>query len=88
MIDFDKLDITEGFVLNNAKALDYLEYCAKNFYRQAVDIDGDNIGVIIDDIMSMAHAVRVEWREYEWVKFSECPMSASGIMIKPMIEKE
>lgn len=81
-------DLTGGFVLNNEQALEYLEACAKCFYKQAVDIDGEEIGAIIDDIMTMAHAIKVEWAKYEWVLFSESPMSASGIMIKPMVEKE
>lgn len=81
-------DITKGFVLDNEQALEYLEEVAKGFYRHAVDIDGEEVGAIIDDIMTMAHTIKVEWREYEWVLFSESPMSASGINIKPMVERE
>ena len=73
-------DLTNGFVLNNEQALDYLEACAKGFYNEAVNLTGD-------DIVAMAHIVRVEWREYEWVKFEECQMAPSGIMIKPMVER-
>lgn len=80
-------DLTSGFVLNNEQALDYLEACAKGFYNEAVNLTGDDIGAIIDDIVAMAHIVRVEWREYEWVKFEECQMAPSGIMIKPMVER-
>lgn len=84
----NKYDISKGFVLDNEQALEYLEEVAKGFYKQAVDIDGEEIGAIIDDIMTMAHAIKVEWAKYEWVLFSESPMSASGINIKPMVEKE
>ena len=84
----DKYDISKGFVLDNEQALEYLEEVAKGFYEHAVDIDGEEIGAIIDDIMTMAHAIKVEWAKYEWVLFNESPMSASGIMIKPMVEKE
>lgn len=80
-------DLTEGFVLSNEQALDYLEACAKCVYNEAVNLSGDDIGVIIDDIVAMAHIVRVDWRKYEWVKFEECPMAPSGIMIKPMVER-
>lgn len=81
-------DITKGFVLDNDQALEYLEEVAKGFYHQAVDIDGEEVGAIIDDIMVMAHTVKVEWQKYEWVLFSESPMSASGINIRPMTVKE
>lgn len=87
-MNIDDYDITKGFVLDNEQALEYLEEVAKGFYRQAVDIDGEEIGAIIDDIMTMAHAVKVEWQKYEWVLFSESSMSASGINIRPMTVKE
>lgn len=87
-MNIDDYDITKGFVLDNEQALEYLEEVAKGFYHQAVDIDGEEIGAIIDDIMTMAHMVKVEWQKYEWVLFSESSMSASGINIKPMTVKE
>lgn len=90
MNDFDKLDITEGFVLAQERAIEYLKWTAEETVSQAIDnpieLDYENASEIIKDVMLMGRKILDE--DWEWVEFIECPMSASGIMIKQMIEKE
>lgn len=90
MNDFTKLDITEGFVLAQGRAIEYLKWIAEETVSQAIDnpieLDYENASEIIKDVMLMGREILD--RNFEWIKFSECPMSASGIMIKPMVEKE
>ena len=83
----DILDITTGFVLNQRQALEYLKECAGEAWTQAMtgEIDSEDASEIIADLLLMAR--EVEKDNWEWVRFYECPMSASGINIKEVVDK-
>lgn len=89
MIDFSSYDIEEGFVLSQGASLRYLKYLVEQEFEQAIGalgIDSESAGAFFEDVVAMAQTILD--KDYDWVKFSECPMSASGIMIKQMVEKE
>ena len=91
MIDLSSYDIEEGFVLSQGASLRYLKYLVEQEFEQAIQqgalgIDSESAGAFFEDVVVMAQMI-VD-KDWEWVKFSECPMSASGIMIKQMVEKE
>lgn len=83
----DILDITTGFVLNQRQALEYLKECTGEAWAQAVEgeADIDDAKYIMDDLATMAHRIYAE--DWEWARFYECPMSASGINIKEVVDK-
>lgn len=81
-MEYSDYDITSGFVLEQSKALEYLKWCAEQFYERAVDEDAEYISAI-DDCISMAQQVK----DWDWVLFMECQMSASNMTVKEMIEK-
>lgn len=80
----DILDLTVGFVLNQRQALEYLKECAMGFYEECI-YSGEKCAEAIDDLASMAYEINSE--DWEWVRFYECPMSASGISIKEVVDK-
>lgn len=91
MIDLDSYDIEEGFVLTQNASLRYLKYLVEQEFEQAIqkgayDIDSETAGAVFADIVAMAQTILD--KDWEWVAFSECQMSPSGVMIKQMIEKE
>lgn len=83
----DILDITTGFVLNQRQALEYLKECAGEAWTQGTtgEMDSENAWEIIADLLVMAR--EVEKDNWEWVRFYECPMSASGINVKEVVDK-
>lgn len=90
MIDFDSYDLTEGFVLSQGASLRYLRWLAEQEFEQAIQkgaygIDSESAGKFFEDVVVMGQTI-VD-KDWEWIKFSECPMSASGIMIKEMKEE-
>lgn len=88
MIDFDSYDLAEGFVLSQGASLRYLKYLAEQEFEQAIGalgIDSESAGAFFEDVVAMAQTI-VD-KDWEWVKFSEHPMSASGIIIKEMKEE-
>lgn len=85
---FAELDITtSSFVLDQVEALNYLDYVARQHTEQVLHNDEDYEGMteLLEDICEMKKDIIKH--DYEYVKFVECPMSASGISIRPMIEK-
>lgn len=90
MIDFDSYDLAEGFVLSQGASLRYLKYLVEQEFEQAIQkgaygIDSEGTGAFFEDVVVMAQTI-VD-KDWEWIKFSESPMSASGIMIKEMKEE-
>lgn len=91
MVDLSSYDIEEGFVLSQGASLRYLKYLVEQEFEQAMQkgaygIDSESAGAFFEDIVAMAQLV-VD-KDWEWVKFSESPMSTSGIVIKEVVEKE
>lgn len=80
----DILDITTGFVLNQRQALEYLKECAMGFYEESI-CSGEGCAEAVNDLAGMAYDISSE--DWEWVRFYECPMSASGINVKEVVDK-
>ena len=90
MIDFDNYDLAEGFVLSQGASLRYLKYLVEQEFEQAIQtgaygIDSECAGAFFEDVVAMAQTILD--KNWEWVKFSESPMSASGVMVKEMKEE-
>lgn len=90
MIDFESYDLAEGFVLSQGASLRYLKYLVEQEFEQAIQkgaygIDSESAGAFMEDVVVMGQTI-VD-KDWDWVKFSESPMSASGIMIKEMKEE-
>ena len=90
MIDFSSYDLAEGFVLSQGASLRYLKYLVEQEFEQAIQkgaygIDSESAGKFFEDVVVMGQII-VD-KDWEWVKFSESPMSASGVMIKEMKEE-
>lgn len=88
-MDFDKLDISDGFVLSQGKALAYLKYCTGEMFAQAMQkgalgIDPESAGTDFTDMVAMAQTIVDD--DWAWVLFYEQPMSACGMGIKEMKE--
>lgn len=83
---FEELS-SEGFVLDHRYALKYLRYACETAIEQGFDNeqDSETVSSIIEDLIDMARRIIEE--DLEYIRFSECPMSASGMNIAPMIEK-
>lgn len=77
----------EEEVLRQAQAVEFLDDTA----RQHTDLimkgqeDLEGIEEIIDDLRTMREQILE--KNMEWVKIFECPMSASNLNIKEMIER-
>ena len=82
------LDLERGFVLRGDEAVKYLEAVAKDHTMAVMNGEEDSEGMteVLDDLAFMKKDITKH--DYEYVKFIECPMSASGINVIPMIEKE
>lgn len=77
------LDITEGFVLNDRQALEYLQEVAAGFYKEAAET-GEDCGEAVEDCANMAHMIQTKgWR---WILFQNCDMAPSNINIKEVME--
>ena len=90
MIDFSSYDLAEGFVLSQGASLRYLKYLVEQEFEQAIQkgaygIDSESAGKFFEDVVVMAQTI-VD-KDWEWIMFSESPMSASGITIKEMKEE-
>ena len=75
------------FVLDQRHALKYLRYCADMVVECGFkdEQDSECVGGIVEDIIDLA--LRITKENLDFVKFVECPMSASGLNIVPMVEK-
>ena len=88
-MDNSKLDLNEGFVLSQYRAIEFLKWCVAQEFEQAIEkngIDNTNAGAFMEDAVEMAQ--EIVRRDWEWVKFVTSPMSASEMTIKEMGEKE
>ena len=81
-------DLTAGFVLHYDEAIAFLEDTAQAHTTAVMNGDEDSEGMteILDDLYTMKQDIMRH--DYEYIKFVECPMSASNINIIPMVEKE
>ena len=84
---FDKLGIENGFVLEYYEAIAYLEWCAQEHTKQVMNGEegSECIEAILEDLYEMKQEI-VD-NGYGVVSFNECPASASGISIEPLIPK-
>ena len=73
---FDKLEIENGFVLEYYEAIAYL-HCEEG---------SECMEAILEDLYEMKQEI-VD-NGYGVVSFNECPASASGISIEPLIAKK
>ena len=88
-MDYSKLDLNEGFVLSQYRAIEFLKWCVAQEFEQAIEkngIDTTNAGAFMEDAVAMAQ--EIVRRDWEWVKFVATPMSASEMTVKEMVEKE
>lgn len=81
-------DLGTGFVLNRKEALDYLDEIAQEQTTLIMngELDSEGATEMLDDLRTMKQDIIKH--DYEYIKFFECPMSASNINIVPMVEKE
>lgn len=81
-------DLARGFVLRCDEAVDFLHNVAIDHTKEVMNGNEDCEGMteILDDLYTMSKEIENGTAEY--IKFVECPMSASNINIIPMVEKE
>ena len=86
MTNFDNLDITKGFVLDQYDAAEYLKNTAYEQFKEVMNGDADTEGLeaIIEELKEMIKAI--ENTNFDYWRISEHPMAASGIIITPMTE--
>lgn len=84
----EMFDIEAGFVLSQKQALEYLKESAGDVWEQATtgETDIEDAKCMLDDLASMARLIYTG--DWEWVRFAECPMGASGINIFQVVDKE
>ena len=85
---FDKLEIENGFVLEYYEAIAYLHWCAQEHTKQVMkgEEGSECMEAILEDLYEMKQEI-VD-NGYGVVSFNECPASASGISIEPLIAKK
>lgn len=86
MRNFKDLDITNGVVLNQEDAADYLRGQAYEVFKNVMNGDEELEGLeeILDDLITMIK--EIEASNYEYFKLFEHPMAASGLHYKEMKE--
>ena len=84
---FEQLEIENGFVLEYYEAIAYLEWCAQEHTKQVMN--GEEGSECIEDVLEDLYEMKQEIVDngYGVVSFNECPASASGISIEPLIPK-
>ena len=84
---FEKLEIEDGFVLEYYEAIAYLDWCAQEHTKQVMNGEegSECIEAILEDLYEMKKEITD--KGYGVVEFIECPASASGINIQPLIPK-
>lgn len=86
-INYEDLDLDASVVLNQYSALGYLRWVADEYLRQAFE-DVHDYEVSIEQLKDVFEMYKeIKDKDYHWVKFDSCPMSASNIMITEMVEK-
>ena len=84
---FDKLEIENGFTLEYYEAIAYLDWCAQEHTKQVMN--GEEGAGWMEDTLEDLYEMKQEIvdKGYGVVQFIECPASASGISIQPLIPK-
>ena len=84
---FDQLEIENGFVLEYYEAIAYLNWCAQEHTKQVMkgEEGSECMEAILEDLYEMKQEIIDNG--YGVVSFNECPASASGISIEPLIPK-
>lgn len=84
---FNKLEIENGFVLEYYEAIKYLDWCAQEHTKQVMN--GEEGSGHMEDTLEDLYEMKQEIidKVYGVVEFVECPASASGISIQPLIPK-
>ena len=86
MTNFDNLDITNGFVINEQDAIKYIEDSARQHIEEVMQGNEDTEGLteIIEDLYGMKKWIMNN--NYDYYHFIEHPMYACGMCITPMTE--
>ena len=86
MRNFEDLDITNGVVLNQEDAADYLRGQAYEVFKNVMNGDEELEGLeeVLQDLIEMIKDI--ETSKYEYFKVFEHPMAASGLHYKEMKE--
>ena len=84
---FEQLEIENGFTLEYYEAVAYLDWCALEHTKQVMNGEegSECMETILEDLYEMKQEI-VD-NGYGVVSFNECPASASGISIEPLIPK-
>lgn len=84
---FEKLEIENGFVLEYYEAIAYLDWCAQEHTKQVMN--GEEGSGCMEETLEDLYEMKQEIidKDYRIVEFIECPASASGINIQPLIPK-
>lgn len=87
MNKFDGLSLEEGFVLSQKDAIEFLDDTAQQQTKMVMngETDSECLDAIMQDLYEMKRDIITHDSEY--IKFFECPMSASNINIVEMVEK-
>ena len=84
---FEQLEIENGFTLEHYEAIAYLDWCAQEHTKQVMN--GEEGAGWMEDTLEDLYEMKQEIvdKGYGVVQFIECPASASGISIQPLIPK-
>ena len=84
---FEQLEIENGFVLEYYEAIAYLDWCAQEHTKQVMN--GEEGSECMEDTLEDLYEMKQEIidKGYGVVELIECPASASGINIQPLIPK-
>lgn len=87
MSKFDDLSLEDGFVLSQKDAIEFLDDTAQQQTKMVMngETDSECLEAIIQDLYEMKRDIVTHDSKY--IKFFECPMSASNINIVEMVEK-
>lgn len=87
MSKFDNLSLEDGFVLSQKDAIEFLDNTAQQQTKMVMNGEADSecMDAILEDLYEMKRDIITHDSEY--IKFFECPMSASNINIVEMVEK-
>lgn len=87
MSKFDNLSLEDGFVLERKEAIEFLDDVARQQTEMVMSgMSGSEcMDAILEDLYEMKRDIITHDSEY--IKFFECPMSASNINMIPMVEK-
>lgn len=87
MSKFDNLSLEDGFVLKRKEAIEFLDDVARQQTEMVMSgMSGSEcMDAILEDLYEMKRDIITHDSEY--IKFFECPMSASNMNMVEMVEK-